>query len=600
MARGIRQKEWQIAKAVPDDAAWLFALYPKSLVQLLTNRKLRDREEIERFLHPDYARDLHDPFLFRDMEKAIKRIGKAIKEQEKIVVHGDYDADGVCASTVLVTALRALGAKVDAYLPNREKEGYGLKEVTVEKLAKKGVTVLITADCGISSNEAISRGNARAIDTIIVDHHHASKILPSAYAILNPVVPDESYPFKYLAAVGVAFKMVQALVSDRGMELLDIEVRAINREALEKWLLDVVAIATVTDMMPLVGENRALVSYGLVVLNKTRRTGLKALIEAAGLEMGHTTVNSSNRKQLNASTIGFQLGPRINAAGRLEHANGAYDLLMSDQVDQAMAWAQNLNDINKRRQKITEQVMKEAYAQVKDHLDTTPIITAYAPEWHIGVLGLAAGRLLQRYGLPTMVMSDKNGTITGSGRSRNGFHLVDALDTMSELFSSYGGHAQACGFTLKEKKLREEFVERLHTYAKKVFQKHPPQEILLIDAVLTLQELTWELYEILQKFEPFGQANPQPKFLIEQATILDTQTVGNGKHLKLLLGQDGAVARRAIGFSMGEQWFTKLTKNDTVDVVTELMLNEWQGNKELQLRLVDIKKHTTGAVSVNS
>ncbi|PIS32936.1 MAG: single-stranded-DNA-specific exonuclease RecJ [Parcubacteria group bacterium CG08_land_8_20_14_0_20_48_21] len=584
------QKLWQVAQAAPDAIASLFSQYPTSVIQLLHNRNLTERDAVEQFLHPDYARDLHDPFLFRDMKKTVERIGQAIKHKEKIVVHGDYDADGVCASTVLVTALRQLGGQVDAYLPNREKEGYGLKTATVENFAERGTKLLLTADCGITGNEAIARGNDRGIDTIVVDHHHAPDVLPEAYAILNPVVPEETYPFKHLAAVGVAFKLVQALVSDKGLVLLGVEQNEVKGEVLEKWLLDVVAIATVTDMMPLVGENRVLVSYGLLVLNKTRRTGLKALIEAAGLEMGNTGMDSSNRKQLNAASIGFRLGPRINAAGRLEHANGAYDLLMSEQPAKAAMWAQALNEVNKKRQEITEQTVKDAQTQVQDTVDSTHIITAYDPEWHIGVLGLVAGRLLQRYGHPTMVMGDKNGTITGSGRSRNGFHLVDALDTMNELFTSYGGHAQACGFTLKEKKLYEEFIERLRTYAKNIFREQPIKEILSIDSELQVSDLTLEFYGILQKFEPFGQANPQPKFLLKNVTVLDVQTVGDGKHLKLLLGQNGSVARRAVGFGMGEVWFPHIQKNDKVDIVAELMLNEWQGKRELQLRLVDLRK----------
>lgn len=574
---------------MPEEVAQLFLEYPKPLTQLLYNRDLVELEDVERFLSTDYARDMHDPFLFRDMEKAVKRIARAIQQKEKIVVHGDYDADGVCSSVVLISVLRELGAEIDVYLPDREKEGYGLKIETVEKLSENGVKLLITADCGISSNEAIARANELDIESIIVDHHHAPELLPDAYAILNPIIPEETYPFKNLAAVGVAFKLVQAMLSDKGMKLLDREPKDINIEGLEKWLLDVVAIATVADMMPLVEENRAIVKYGLMVLNKTRRKGLQSLIEVSGLEQKNGMPSSADRKQLNAYTIGFRLGPRINAAGRLEHANGAYDLLMSDTKEKADTYAQKLNDINKRRQEVTEKVVKSAKAQVED--EDRLVIAAYEPDWHIGVLGLAAGRLLQQYGRPVLAMGDKNGTITGSGRSRDGFHLVDALDTMSELFSAYGGHAQACGFTLKEKGLLDEFKERFQKHAKKVFKDTVLREKVIIDAKITLGDIDWKFFEVLEQFEPFGQANPQPKFLLEKVSVLDIRTVGEGKHLKLLLGRDGVLARRAIGFSMGEVWSQKLKKNDMIDVVVEIMLNEWNGNRELQLRLVDVRKH---------
>ena len=578
------KKKWLTAPIVGQAFINQFPQYSPTVVQLLFNRQLEDDKEIEEFFSSSYHENIHDPFLFNDMKKVVKRIFKAAEKKEKVVVFGDFDADGVTSSTIMGTILKAFGVDVEVYIPHREKEGYGLNKESVQNFKEQDVKLIITVDCGISNHEEVELIHELGMEIIITDHHYEPLIIPKADAIINAHMEKEKYPFQFLAGVGVAYKVAQALLRYAKEEEIPLVEKYAQRygnyDGFEKWLLDVVAIGTVADCVPLTGENRTLVKYGLIVLKQSKRVGLKHLMEEIHVNFNDVTT----------VTIGYQIAPRINAAGRLKHAITAYNLLMAETEEEAKILVDELNNINLERQKLTEKIFREAKAQVEEQKEDKMMI-AVGEEWPIGIIGLVAGKLAEAYNSPTLVISNAKGTYQGSGRSIQGFNVVEALQSIEKYFSHYGGHAQACGFTLADNDLLNDFTTDLKSLAIDNLGETDLTPVLDIDTDLPLKNINWKLYEELNQFKPFGEGNRKPLFMAANVKILQMQTVGkDGKHLRLLLKQDSSPMHwKSIGFGLGEVWGDILQQNDYVDLVFTVNLNEWNGNRELQLQLHDIR-----------
>lgn len=567
-------KHWQVAEPVSQEVVGSFPELDPILLQLLWNRGLRTQVEIDEYLNPDWGQDVHDPYLFRDMRKAVERVYEAIGAKQKIGIFGDYDADGVSAAVILSDTLKKLGAEVQVYLPHREREGYGVNKEAVKYLVEKGVKLLITCDCGIANVEQIAYANELGCDVIITDHHQRQEKLPPAFAIIHGALAEETYPFKYLSGGGVAFKFVQGMLRYGGCPLNKHEAKA-----WEKWLLDLVAISTVADMMRLLGENRTLTMYGLTVLRKTRRLGLQKLIEVAGLQPDN----------LDTYSIGFQLAPRINSAGRMDHANAAYALLVSENATEAGELARALNLTNSERQKVTDDILQACRLQIGELKPKQYFVSAFEPSWQLGIVGLVAGKLVQDYNRPALVMCQTGDKVSGSGRSGVGdFNLADALKKCEQYLATWGGHKEAAGFSLPKEKL-EEFLKAFGKVAASELKDHDFTPQVKVDAQLPLSAADWHLFEQVERLAPVGQLNPNPRFASYGLSVSGMTPVGSqGQHLKLILEGDG-VERKFILFRQGET-STLFKIGESVDVVYEVGVNEWNGNRELELKVVDLKK----------
>ncbi|NQU78045.1 single-stranded-DNA-specific exonuclease RecJ [Candidatus Falkowbacteria bacterium] len=565
-------KNWQVKNKISKETKNEFPEVNSIILQLMQNRGLVSKKEIDEFMNPDYEHGLHDPFLFRDMEKAILRIEKAAENKEKVLIYGDYDADGVCSSVVLYEIFKKMSFNVEVYLPHREKEGYGLNMGACDYIIKQDVKLVVTVDCGVSNKEEVKKLQEAGIDVIILDHHHPPEELPEAYAIVDAKIKDDKYPFSELAGVGVAFKLVQALVK-----------RGKLKDGQEKWFLDLVALATVADCSDLIGENRALVKWGMVVLNKTKRLGLVELIKAASRKLG----------KIDTYVIGYHLAPRINAAGRMNHANAAFKLLISDNKSEAERLALDLNRENVERQKLTERILKEANAKIGEFDPKNKLIfVADTREglWPPGVVGLVAGKLADLYQRPALVVGrNSEGKLIGSGRSVLDFNIIEAVAEAKEYLSHFGGHSGACGFTIKDEASMEPFFIKVGEIAKSKLSDKDLRPVLEIDAEIEMRDITWEFFEQLENFEPFGEMNPKPRFLGKDLEVAGLVGVGNGaKHLRLLVNQGEIKNRKTIGFGFGE-WCGKLKVGDKVDIVFEVEADEWNGARELQVRIVDLR-----------
>lgn len=573
------EKIWEIAPEISQEQIDAFPELNPVVLQLLMNRQITDQEDIDVFLAPDWVRDSHHPSQFSQMTQAVNRLFEALENKEMITVHGDYDADGVCGTAVLLTTLRDIcrqmgceEAKMSSYIPHREREGYGLHAHTVEHLHKDvGTKLIVTVDCGISNEKAITQAKELGIDTIVCDHHDIPETLPDAI-LIHPQVPGEPYPYKHLSGTGVAFKFAHALIEEAVRRGADFH------PGYEKWLLDFVAISTVTDIMPLNGENRVLERYGLLVLNKTRRVGLKKLVEVSGGTMG----------ALDTISIGYQIGPRLNAAGRMQHADVALQLLISEDEQEAADLAHELQSLNTERQKQSEMIFQEAKRQVERNAEQSLIIVV-GEGWPAGLVGLVAGRLVAAYQKPAFVIGEDNGSYVGSGRSLGGFHMTEALQTVSENLVAFGGHPQACGFSVKGKDQLELVMSGLQKCAKECIKSEDQFVRIRVDSLLPLEQIDWDFYHALQHFEPFGEKNPRPVFVTRQVRIVRLDAVGvSGKHLRLVVQSATGKKMKMIGFKLGEK-IEQLNIGSLVDVVYEVSLNEWNNVRELQLVLQDIR-----------
>jgi len=568
-------KKWQILPRPDAEFIDKFPEINNLTLQLLYSRGLKTQKEIDEFLSPNYDTQVFDPYLFKDMEKAIKRLLEAIKKHEKILVYGDYDADGVCSTTIIYLTLKSLGLDVDTYIPFRESEGYGLNKKIVHTFIKQKYNLIITVDCGISNIEEIALLHENGIDTIITDHHQEPPNRPEAVAIINPSLKDSGYPFSDLCGAGVAYKFVQAIIQ----KLHETNTPVKLPDGFEKWLLDLVAIATVGDIVPLISENRVFVKYGLIVLEKSKNIGIKKLIE---------TVNNRSGK-IDTTCIGWRIVPRINAAGRIEHASLAFNLLVAKSEEEAQKMTEILEENNKNRQKITENILNQALAQVEDISDEEKILFVMGEKWTAGVVGLVAGRISDKFHRPTLAISNEGDRYVGSGRSIPDFNITDALKECKEYLFRFGGHSQACGFTVVGDDNFDKFKKRMRELAGERLAGVELAPQLEIEAEVKLSEINWELWEDLEKFEPYGEGNEKPLFVAYGLNVDSVQTVGSdGKHLRVMVSQDGGKTHKLIGFSFGE-WCAKLKIGDKIDIVFELDINEWNGNRELQLKIVDLR-----------
>lgn len=590
-------KKWLVVSPPPQSFIADHPELPPIAARLLWNRGVRTKAAIDEFLNPDYVGDIHDPFLFNDMEKAVELIFDCIRNNKKITVHGDYDADGICASAIIVTALKKLGAEnVGIFIPHREIDGYGLNSNTVKYLHEQKTDLIITCDCGISNTPEIKMAKELGMKVIITDHHAMPSEFPPADAIIHPLVPGEKYPDHSLSGGGVAFKLVQGLLQ-RHSKKNELLVNSERHEAVEKWLLDLVAISTVGDMVPLIGESRTLVRYGLTVLSKTRNLGLRQLLLTAGL----LDENGKPKRNFDTETISFQIAPRINAAGRMDHANVAFALLTADTPEKAAELAEQLQKNNTDRQKLTEQLMTEARKMIKESgQEKNPIIFIEGKGWSAGIVGLVASKIKDEFFKPTIVMSVTEKSVGGSGRSVAGFSLIGALQSMPEFFHKFGGHPMACGFTLKTPDSLEEFKKSLLKRAEIGTKDLDLTPQIKIDVEVNLEEVNWKLYDILQKFEPFGTANEEPSYAAFGLTVTGIEPVGKDlKHLRLHVKHNSHLVHKTIAFGFGDpvkhpaKWSLSLKPGDKIDLAFNIGVNEWNGNRELQLQIIDIKKPDT-------
>lgn len=574
-------KNWLILPKIDSEFIEKYPEYSRVVLQLLYNRGLKEKEEIEAFLNPDCAENGYDPFLFQNMRAALELIVKHIKKGDFIVVYGDFDADGVTASAILAETLSTLKANVDVYIPDRASEGYGLNNQAIDLLAQAGAKLIITVDNGIRGKDEVEYAKSLGIDVIITDHHQPSEDeseLPDCL-IINPMAKGEKYPFKYLAGVGVAFKLAKALIGEAKLE------ESVKKK-LEENILDLAAIGTVADCVTVLGENRIIIKEGLKIINKQNRVGLDELIKQA-------QVNG----RIDAWNIGWQIAPRLNAAGRLEHANTAFELLTTKNKQEAQAIAARLNGKNIERQKITNEIAEYCKQVVEKELGDDKILILADPaiisgtnSWPEGVIGLVAGRLCEQYNRPVLVITEGHGEIKGSGRSIEEFNIIKALEEIKEFFLRFGGHAQACGFTLKSKDNLPDFIKKMKRIADAILKDIDLRPRVVVEAELDLEEVSEELIKDMEKFAPFGEDNERPRFASRNAVIRDIMTMGiDGRHVKFRMGNTQAGGFWAVAFNQAETW-QDLRIGDKVDIVYYAEMNEFNGRREAQLKVVDIKK----------
>lgn len=564
------KKKWKIKPKASKNFKDSFPEYSDIILNLLFNRLPHDQKAIDEFFNPDYAQDIHDPFLFSDMEKSVKRILEAIKNKEKIAVYGDYDVDGITSSTIISSVLKELKAKPIVYIPDRRQEGYSLNKNALKYLHENEVSLIITVDCGIRDIEEVEKAKKWGIDVIITDHHLPGDELPKSFSIINPKVKGENFPSKDLAGVGVAFKLASAIIQ---------KSPKVFKKGSEKWYLDLVALGTIADMVPLLGENRTLVKYGLIVLSKTRRKGIRAIFSSAGIPLDLKKIPTTQQ-------IGFQIAPRLNASGRMDHANSSFILLNSDSLKVTEKLAQELEIKNSKRQKVTEKVFKE----IEENVDLSErVIFQGSPDWPVGILGLAAGKICEKFARPAFIFNEGEDKCRGSIRSIKEFKVVDVLEMCRENLLDYGGHDFAGGFSF-EKTKKENLAKALIKIANEKLSDDDLVWETLIDARINLTDIDWKLHEDILKLEPFGMGNPTPVFLAEKVELFQCQVVGNGnKHLKMWFKEKETIFE-GIAFGKGEKHCQLIsTDNPKLDIIFEIQSDEWNGNKRLQLFVRDLR-----------
>jgi single-stranded-DNA-specific exonuclease len=531
---------------------------------VLKARGLSAKEAREAFLRPGYEIFRHNPLLLPDMQAAVERLALAQKRQEQVVIYGDYDIDGLTATSVLLDAFKAFGITVRAFIPNRFVEGYGLSKNAIEQLAADGAEVIVTVDCGSLSHAEVARANDLGVDVVVTDHHTVADTMPPAVATINPKRADHKYPFRDLAGVGVAFKLVQAL--QQRLPGLP--------EGQEKWLLDLVALGTVCDVVELRDENRANVYWGLKVLSKTRRPGLKALMAVAGAQPN----------ALSARTLGFVLGPRLNASGRLETAQLSLDLLTAVDNMQALALAERLQDMNMERRAEQDKIYQGAIQQAEEYSDH-PVLVLSDSSWSHGIVGIVAAKILERYKKPTFVLQELGEETKGSARSFGDFSAVAAIRASEKWLIKGGGHTLAAGVTLKTANIggfRTALVEHYRSL------KLNPQEHYLEPkaevAVESFEHVDEALVEALSQLEPYGHGNPEPVFCFQGVTVTNRREMGSrGQHLKLQLADSDGRKFTVVGFGVADQYPAQT--GEKVNVWATIGINEWRGVRSVEGQL---------------
>lgn len=531
--------------------------------RLLYNRKILEDREVNLFLNPTFD-NFHDPYLLKGMETAVDRIIKAKKNDEKLIIYGDYDVDGITSTSVLVMFMRECGFNVDYYIPNRLEEGYGINTDAIKKLKEQGTDLIVTVDTGITAVEQAKVCNELGMDMIITDHHEPQEIIPDAFSVIDPKQEDCPYPFKQLAGVGVAFKLMHAL--SMRMECVDI---------IWKYL-DIVAVGTVADIVPLVNENRIFVKHAFETIPNTWNIGLKNLLEVTGYQPD---------QEISSGIIGFRVAPRLNAAGRLGDAARGVKLFISTDDEEAIAIAKELNEENLKRQALEQQIYDEAVDIIENGINVAEnkILVVASEQWHHGVIGIVASRITEKYYRPSIILCVEDGVASGSARSVDGFSIFDAVYSCNDLMDKFGGHEMAAGMSLDVSKV-EELQRRLNAYAENNMQEDTLIPKLKLDAHLPEKDVSLGFIDQIDALRPYGMGNPEPLFCIE-TRINEARAIGKEKnHLKLSLGYNNV---DAIGFGIGE-YSTSLCANLSCKVVGKLDRNEWKGVIKPQILLRDI------------
>jgi single-stranded-DNA-specific exonuclease len=543
--------------------------FSKSILErLLENRGLKNEEEVTSFLNPTFNK-MHDPYLMKDMDKAVDRIKQAIKNQERIIIYGDYDVDGVTGTAIMVLILQQIGAQISYRLPNRQGDGYGLNANVINEMKQVDTKLLITVDCGISCIQEVELAKSVGIDVIITDHHTVPSEVPAAYAILHPKMIQCSYPFTELTGAGVAFKLAQALIR----EFIPLS----EQETLLKRYSDLATLGTIADLGPLTGENRIIVKEGLEQMKNSYWDGLTSLLEICGIDP---------KEEIHTNHIGFRIAPRINAAGRLESAYYALKLFLSN-GEQARLFAERLEKINKERQRLTEMILEEAEEIIQKQIQREKILIAYHPSWHSGLVGIIAGKLASRHGRPVVIMEERNDTYIGSARGPGYYNLIEALQNSSKYLASYGGHLQAAGFTLA-KENKDLFIHSLQVHAREYLSGEDQTPELVIDTEISYKDINNTLLDQVDTIRPYGMKNERPTFLIRGVTIHNLKRVGHDKNH--LLGRIRVEQNdfKFIGFAMGDK-ISEISDFTRADIVCHLDRNSYNGQTNIELQLLDLK-----------
>ena len=527
---------------------------------VIANKKLTSSIEI--FLNPT-RNDFYDPFLMPDMEIAVNRIIKAIDEKEKVIIYGDYDVDGITSITVLKKFLKDRGLDVDSYIPNRLDEGYGLNKNAIDSIVKQKYSLMITVDCGISGLEEVDYANSLGLDTVITDHHEPAETLPKALAVVDAKRKDNKYPFNQLAGVGVVFKVIQAISKRFNLE---------EKEYLK--YLDLVCVGTISDIVPLVDENRVISKLGLKLVEVTRNIGLKALLKSTGA------------KTVDSSTISFCVAPRVNACGRLGYEQEALELFLTDNIVKAEEIARRLNKYNSERQQKEIKIFNEAIEMIEQGEKNKNCIILGKENWHHGVIGIVSSKVTEMYYKPSILICFEDDEGKGSGRSIQGFDLHEALGKCQKHIERFGGHSMAIGITIKKSEF-DDFKQDVEKYTENTNIKELIP-IIKIDKEITIDDINMETIKELKKLEPYGEANKMPLFIYKNLKIDSIRALSEGKHIKLTL-KDKNVVIDAIGFNMGNR-VNEYLLGDKIDVVGSLEINKFNGKESIQLNLKDIRK----------
>lgn len=535
------------------------------VAKILSNRNILGREmqedDIKKFLNPTRD-DFYDPFLLPDMEQAIERIEQAINNNEKILIYGDYDADGITSTTILIKFFKEIGVEVDKYIPNRLEEGYGINNKALEEIKNRGIDLIITVDTGITANDQVKYANELGLDVIITDHHEPSEEIPKAVAVIDAKRKNNKYSFNQLAGCGIAFKLTQAISIKRKLDP-------------SKYLknLDIVSIGTISDLVPLVDENRVIVKLGLMLVKQTKNIGLRKLLLKSQL------------KEVDSTSISFGITPRINAAGRLGNQYDALNLFITEDVKEAERLSEVLNSYNIERQKIGNKIYEEAISQLKDEEKNCIILGK--EDWHHGVIGIVSSKITEKFNKPSILLCFENNIAKGSGRSVPGFDLYKAISSTKEYLLGFGGHTMACGLSLTVENF-EKFKKEITKYIDENLDISKLEKEIYIDENLTIDDLDIEKIKELKSLEPFGEENLEPIIMYENVEINGIRTLSENKHLKLSLKKNDKIID-AIGFNLGEL-AEKYKIGDTIDIVGNIEINSFNGKDLIQIRLIDIRK----------
>jgi single-stranded-DNA-specific exonuclease len=572
------QKDWKLKDKLKNSDFQKYSDINPLILQILFNRGINTKKEINDFL--DEIGETHDPFLFKEMDRAVELIVNHIKKGNKITVYGDYDADGVTSSAVLFNVLNLFQAEVGVYIPHRVYEGYGLNEKAVKSLSESGTKLIITVDGGIRGKKEVQVAKDLGMDIIITDHHippESQDDYPDCI-IIDPIIKSETYPFKYLAGVGVAFKLASAIISKSKLNNND-------KQKLIEQQLDLVAIGTIADCVKLRGENRSLTKKGLKELDKAKKIGIKELAKISGFK---------EKNKFDSWNIGFQIAPRLNAVGRLDHAETAFKLLVEKDQKKAKKIVLELNERNTQRQGYTLELFEYVDSSLENPKNSS-ILIGVCPSsresknnWNEGVIGLVAGRLSSKYYRPALVLTETEDGFKGSGRSITEFNLIEAIEKCAPFLDKYGGHPMACGLSLQKKNLKK-FTEEITKISDQKINIKTFNPKIIIDQEINLEELDLDLIKDLEKLKPFGQENEKPIFMSKKLLVLDFMTMGaENQHIKLRIKSENSKVISALAFSQAEKW-QDIKIGDTINMAYYAEINNFNGRSEVQLKIIDIK-----------